>query len=88
MARNLPTVLVCHPQNPAIPLRVNLADAEQFQPWQEPPAPESVRGVFASQGWKGLKALAETLGYSKPQGQSWEQSIPELENLWHRTLIN
>lgn len=75
-------MLVCHPGDPSVPLRVNRSEAHLYKPWVEPVAesePSGLRALFEAQGWTALRKIAAEIGYEKPEGQSWEESIPEME---------
>jgi hypothetical protein len=92
MGKRLGTIEICHPSNPAIPLRINLAD---FDPrtmrkfgdevGEQPTAIESPDedipdwyDLYLEKGWRGLKDSAEKIGFVKPEAVSWEDAIDDI----------
>ena len=91
MGRKIETVLIHHPGNPEIPLRINQPDFDRHTMtlWQEPseeptqielisPSGTDWHNLYEVEGWRGVKEAAEEIGYIKPDGQGWEDSLDEI----------
>jgi hypothetical protein len=95
MGRRIDTVIIEHPRDPSVPLRINATD---FDPREHTPFGQSatvakpiVVGrtdwylLFSTKGWRALRSSAEDIGYVKPDDLSWEEAIPEI--IAHETEV-
>lgn len=85
MAQQLETVLIQHPQDPTVAIRINICDLQpemvlwQLPPVEPPSSPKSWTALFTAYGWRAVKESAAVIGYEKPEGLTWEDAVVQLE---------